>query len=53
MHDITRRTGMALAIALLLSACGGPKPEAGSAAPPAASAPVTSAAKTDAEKVLN
>lgn len=50
MNKFTCQTGMALAIALLLSACGGPKPEAGSAAPPAAA---TSAAKTDAERVLN
>jgi ABC-type glycerol-3-phosphate transport system substrate-binding protein len=53
MNNITRQTGMVLAIALLLSACGGSKPEAGSAAPPAASASATSAAQTDAEKVLN
>jgi putrescine transport system substrate-binding protein len=53
MHNITRQTGMALAIALLLGACGGPKPEAGSAAPPADSASATSAVQTDAEKVLN
>ena len=53
MNNITRQTGMVLAIALLLSACGGSKPEAGGAAPPATSAAGTSAVQTDAEKVLN
>jgi putrescine transport system substrate-binding protein len=53
MNSFTRQTSVALAIALLLSACGGPKPDAESAAPPAASASATPAAKTDAEKILN
>jgi putrescine transport system substrate-binding protein len=53
MNNITRQTGMVLAIALLLSACGGSKPEAGGAAPPATSAAGTSAVQTDAEKVVN
>ena len=43
------RPGIALAIALLLGACGGPKPAADSATLP----PGASAAQTDAEKVLN
>lgn len=53
MNSFTRQTGITLAIAFLLSACGGPKPEAGGTEPSTTPAPAMSAAKTDAEKILN
>ncbi|MCL4791771.1 MAG: polyamine ABC transporter substrate-binding protein [Gammaproteobacteria bacterium] len=50
MNSHLPRAGLALAAALLLGACGGPKPDAGSTVSPPAGA---SAVQTDAEKILN